>query len=100
MPTITVYHIEISKNEQGARRIKVFGVGQAADGETITAGEIGLKTIEWFMAVSRDPNINVAGVITNPGSFDNYVTIYGSDVSGSASVAAGSTYFDFVAIGF
>ena len=100
MPTVTVYHVEISRNEQGARRIKVFGVAEAADGEAIKAGEVGLKTIEWFVAHSRNPNVSVAGIIESPGSFDNYVTIYGSDVSGTAPVAAGSTEFDFVAIGF
>jgi len=46
LPTVTVYHVEISRNEQGARRVKVFGVAEAADGETIAAGNIGLKTIE------------------------------------------------------
>jgi len=100
MPSVTVYHVEISRNEQGARRIKVFGIAAAANGEMIRARDVGLKTIEWFLAVSRNPNINIAGIISNPGSFDNYVTIYGSDVSGTAPVAAGSTEFDFLAIGF
>ena len=100
MPTVSVYHVEISRNEQGARRIKVFGVAEAADGETIRAGDIGLRTVEWFMAASRDPNISIAGLVANPGSYDNYVTIYGTDVSGTAPAAAGSTEFDFIALGF
>ena len=100
MPTVTVYHVEISRNEQGARRVKILGVAEAADGETIKAGEVGLKTIEWFMASSRNPNVNVTGLIENPGSYDNNVTIYGSDVSGTAPVAVGSTEFDFMAVGF
>ena len=46
-----------------------------------------------------DPNINAGGSVVRPGSFDNYVTVYGSDVSGSVAAAAGTFWAVVKALG-
>jgi len=77
----------------------VWADAQVANGETIRASDLGLKTIYDAEIHSMDPNINAGGTVVNPGSYDNYITVYGSDVSGTVATAAGSFYAVVKALG-
>jgi len=70
-----------------------------ADGENIHARDLGLKTIYDAEVTSNNANINASGTVMYPGSYGNYITVYGSVVSGSAATAAGSFHAIVKALG-
>jgi len=100
LPLITVVHVERTADLRGGERIKVIGYGVAADGETIYARDVGLRTLEFAKICTIDANVIITGTVMYPGSYDNYILISGSDVSGTIATAAGSTPFAFEALGF
>ncbi|RLG85010.1 MAG: hypothetical protein DRO39_06615 [Thermoprotei archaeon] len=99
MPVVTVKHTFILTRARGRSMLLVWADAQVADGETIRARDLGLKTIYDVEIHSMNPNINAGGTVVNPGSYDNYVTVYGSDVSGTAAAAAGTFYAVVKALG-
>ena len=99
MPIVTVKHVFPLTNQRGGRLLWVWADAQVADGETIYARDLGLKTIYDVEVHSNNANIVAAGTVMYPGSFDNYVVVYGSDVSGTAAVAAGTFWAIIKAIG-
>lgn len=96
---VTVKHTFILTRTRGRNMLFVWADAVVADGETITAGDLGLKTIYDAEVVSMNPNINAGGTVLYPGSYGNYILVYGSDVSGSVAVAAGSFYAIVKALG-
>ena len=99
MPVVTVKHVFPLTNHRGGRVLFVWADAQIANGETIYARDLGLKTILDAEVASNNANINAAGTIIRPGSYDNYMTVYGSDVSGTVAVAAGTFYAVIKALG-
>lgn len=99
MPTVTIKHIIPIENYRGGKLLLVWADVDVADGEIIYARDLWLKTILDVEIHSKDTYINASGIVTNPGSYDNYVTIYGSDVSGSVATAAGTFTAVIKAIG-
>ena len=99
MPVVTVKHTFILTRARGRNMLFVWADAQVANGETIRASDLGLKTIYDAEIHSMDPNINAGGTVVNPGSYDNYITVYGSDVSGTVATAAGSFYAVVKALG-
>ena len=99
MPVVTVKHVFPLVNHRGGKVLFVWADAQVADGENIYARDLGLKTILDAEVASNNALINASGTIINPGSYDNYVTVYGSDVSGSVAVAAGTFHAIVKALG-
>lgn len=90
MPVVTVKHTFVLKDVAGRGMLYVWAEVQAANGEQVKASDLGLKTVFDAEVTSLNPNINAGLSVANPGSYGNYVTVYGSDVSGSVAVAAGT----------
>jgi len=99
MPIVTVKHVFPLTNHRGARLLWVWADAQVADGETVYARDLGLKTIYDAEVHSNSANIVAAGTVMYPGSFGNYIVVYGSDVSGTVAAPAGSFYAIIKAIG-
>ena len=99
MPVVTVKHVIPLVNARGGKVLFVWADAQVADGESIYARDLSLKTILDVEVHSNDANINASGSIVNPGSYDNYVVVHGSDVSGSVATAAGTFSAIIKAIG-
>jgi len=90
MPVVTVKHTFILNRVKGRNMLFIWADAEVADGENIYARDLGLKTIYDAEVHSNDANINASGTVIRPGSYDYYITVYGSDVSGTVAVAAGS----------
>ena len=99
MPVVTVKHVFPLTNHRGGRLLWVWADAQVANGETIRARDLGLKTIYDAEVHSNNANIVASGTVINPGSFDNYLIVYGSDVSGTVATPAGSFYAIIKALG-
>ena len=99
MPVVTVKHTFILTRARGRNMLYVWADAQVADGENIYAKDLGLKTIYDAEVISNNANINASGTVMYPGSYGNYITVYGSDVSGSVAAAAGSFYAIVKAVG-
>ncbi|RLE62838.1 MAG: hypothetical protein DRJ47_10120 [Thermoprotei archaeon] len=99
MPLVTVKHTFILTRARGRNMLYVWADAEVADRESIHARDLGLKTVYDVEVHSMNPNINAGGTVVNPGSYDNYVIIFGSNVSGSAATPAGSFYALIKAIG-
>ncbi|RLG74892.1 MAG: hypothetical protein DRO14_05210 [Thermoprotei archaeon] len=99
MPVVTVKHVFILTRAKGRNMLYVWADAEVADGESIYARDLGLKTIYDAEVLSNNANINAAGTVMYPGSYGNYIVVYGSDVSGSVAAAAGSFYALVKALG-
>ena len=99
MPAVTVKHTFILTRTRGRNMLFVWADAQVADGENIHARDLGLKTIYDAEVHSNNASIVAAGTVINPGSYDNYLAVYGSDVSGTVAAPAGSFYAIVKALG-
>ena len=90
MPVVTVKHTFILTRARGRNMLLVWADARVANGETIYARDLGLKTIYDAEVHSNDANIVASGTVVRPGSYDNYLTVFGSDVSGTVAAAAGT----------
>jgi len=99
MPVVTVKHTFILPRAKGRSMLLVWADAQVADGESINARDLGLKTIYDAEVQSNNANIVAACTVVNPGSFDNHLTVHGSDVSGTVATAAGSFHAIVKALG-
>jgi len=99
MPLVTVKHTFILTRARGRNMLYVWADAVVADGENIYARDLGLKTIYDAEITSMNPSINAGGSVFYPGSYGNYIAVYGSDVSGTVAVPAGSFYAIVKALG-
>lgn len=99
MPVVTVKHTFILTRAKGRNMLFVWADAEVADGESIYARDLGLKTIYDAEVHSNNANIVASGTVMYPGSYGNYITVHGSDVSGTVATAAGSFYAIIKALG-
>lgn len=99
MPLVTVKHTFILTRTRGRNMLYVWADAVVADGENISASDLGLKTIYDAEVASMNPNVNAGGTVLYPGSYGNYIAVYGSNVSGTVATPAGSFYAIVKALG-